>query len=337
MFVPVLAETLQSKIILELFISAPLAVFVVVWVIDRKIPKKTEHSARLIQFRQDRWQRELRAWGVHVAKENIAPVALELERCQKALTSIEALILNYFVLMLFFGFDLFLLPDLHLAADLELLWKLGASTGLYLFYIVNNGFRYLHGINRLRQEVRPRMTLGTLRRRSMVDYRSLFFPLLIGITVLTAIVVVFITIPDLTIHLNINQQLAIAFLLALFAAGFGIVIAFSEIVIQQIVAYPRLFIDVDPTQAMQIDDMFRAKAIGAMQMLEILGVGLVALLGLSGIQSMIRIQSSGNAALFVQDGIIGIGIILIAQIVSAGYIMAGKLGGTISGWPWQVK
>jgi hypothetical protein len=198
---------------------------------------------------------------------------------------------------------------------------------------------------RLRNAARQQVTYADLRQRRVSDYRSNAFRWLAVAMIIWTFVVLAFTAPHVGSTLQVdlwsttvsvpNTVLSWCIVPAIMLMVFVLI----EIVLIRIVGFSRLLVTSDTTVSQHADDMLRAIVISSVQYCELLTLG-----HLAALPYYMFSLSLQHAHYYLQIGylpyysLLSISLYMptIMLFLGLGILLTrGRLGGKLSGWPWQ--
>jgi hypothetical protein len=213
----------------------------------------------------------------------------------------------------------------------------------FLSCLLGYGLGYLSGVWHLRRLTARGLTYADLHPRTLSDYRSNAFLGIAGILIVGVMLLTLVLTPHLGSQVPFELgrgtplEISVWVLLAV-PVVMLVLLLLGEFVMVHIAGLPRLLLTSQPHTAQRADNLLRALTIGTIQ-----GFELVVLGGLGAIQNNLLM-----AALW-QDGFWQLGarpysswldlefectlaVLLLGFLLP---ILSGRIGGTISGWPWR--
>jgi hypothetical protein len=197
---------------------------------------------------------------------------------------------------------------------------------------------------RLRNAARQQVTYADLRQRRVSDYRSNAFRwLAVAMIVWTFVVLAFFA-PHVGSTLQVdlwptavsvpNTVWSWCIVPAIMLMVFGLI----EIVLFRIVGFSRLLVTSDITVSQHADDMLRAIVIGEMQYCELLTLGHLASLPFYMFSQALWDSHYFQIGHLPYYGLLSSSLYMpiVMIFLGSGILLAhGRLGGKLSGWPWQ--
>ncbi|MEO8972880.1 MAG: hypothetical protein ABI406_14935 [Ktedonobacteraceae bacterium] len=319
--------------------SMPLFAFIVasivgifVFVITIRVSHpEIQASLKAGSFQRQYWQKQLGKWGI-VFKEPAEALELqEVEQSWKTLQPVPGMIL--FLVLMLLAFILIIL-------NIPLLWFYLIMSGLFVCILLIRGWSYITGLARLREKANRRITYSDLRQRRLSDYRWSPFRWLIITAIVFAIVVTVFAFPYLPVTLFAQipggpsvSLPQVKWLITGMNVAMLLICATAEILTQYVATFSRLLVTSNPPIARQVDDMFRSKAICELQ-----GDEFTAIAYLFIIQFVLLAFAVFDYFPGYLHPIFWFGLVLAALLMVSGltsYGLNGRLGGSISRWPWQ--
>lgn len=208
-------------------------------------------------------------------------------------------------------------------------------TGYVLSFVSGQGIGYIVGVYRLRARTSRSIRYADVSPRRLSSYRSSLWLLLsgafVGFIILTTLIL--FPAPGSILHFHFFQNGSVPGTFISTWAGpvlLLLVLIASEIVMRHIAQLPRLLVTANPLVARRVDDLLRAKILAVIQ-----GQTCVALAFLAIFQ--VGLLTNDFQRLYEPLTLIPLcitGILGILGIVTATRFHE-RLGGSITGWPWQ--
>jgi uncharacterized membrane protein len=287
------------------------------------------------------WQQLLK-WQV-VPPSYIAPPELEEFACARDFIQSSAIIGGGLAIVLASLGS----TAISLAATGSLL-NLLAGTGYFfgttlLFAsLIGSSLGYGYGVWQLRRLTARTIAYGDLHPRKLADYRSALLPWIAGALIVYAFLIPLLLTSFLGARISLSPFTssldAPTWILEAIPAAMLVALVAGEVVMTHIAKLPRLLLLSNPQTAQRADSLLRALTIGSLQGLEL---GAIGYLGVA--QGAILQQYFGRlsvtpqgwapyALLYTPALVFPWAVGLIGLLLPA---LAGRLGGKISGWPWQ--
>jgi hypothetical protein len=293
-------------------------------------PKHSRYqSLRRQMFQAMQWQKQLRQWGIVLEQEQ---VDITIQELQHSWNTVQPFFTQYSIILV--ALLSFLINTVSQELSLQgqpqqvnQFWTFTTLAILFLALLLIRAGSYIVGVERLRRLHEHTISYSDLQRRNTTNYRHWLFRVLSIALVATILVTGALLQTSLYI-----QNTWILIVLMLLMCG---VCATGELLIQRIAIIPRSLVTSKPVMAREVDDMFRAKVISQVQ-----GDEAIALAFLFLAQWLLLLSPILNTVpVFLQVPILlGIGLCAMSYLVGLiSYLSQGKLGGTVSGWPWQKR
>lgn len=289
---------------------------------------------------QLRLWRQLLTWQV-VPPSATAPAELEEFACARDFIQSSAIIGGGLAIVLI-SLGSAVISLVATGSLLSLLTGIGYFFGVTVLFasLIGYGLGYAYGVWQLRSRTANRVSYADLKPRRLSDYRSIWFPCIAGMLIVYAIVVPLLLVPSLESQLSLSPlgirswDIPIWIVETIPAAMF-LALVTSEVVMVRIARLPRLLLLAHPQTAQRADNLLRAMTIGRLQGLEFTMIGFLgAAQGILLEQFLGQLGTTSQgwrpyAISFVVPWIVGgLGSAFLS-------FLAGRLGGTISGWPWR--
>ncbi len=228
---------------------------------------------------------------------------------------------------------------------LSLLAGLGflLTAGLFFICLVGYSIGYIYGVERLRSLTARRLAYADLQQRRLSDYRSVVFPWVAGILIACAILMPLLLAPYLWPKVSLMSMAepsveVPAWVLEAIPAAMLLTLVTGETVAARIARLPRLLLTSNPQTAQRADNLLGAMTIGTLQGFELAVMGYLAfaqwfiIVGHLG-QIGTSPESWRPSAIFlVPEALFAWAVGLVGIVLRS---LAGRIGGKISGWPWQ--
>lgn len=313
-----------------------------IMVIARSSVGGEDRNPQVREVRQQMWQRMLRQWGIAVNKNDEAIVVNDVRRAWETLHP-KMYVYAYMLLALFTTIiivaDAVWLPSLGIAKHVAHIWMYFMLAMFFTLMLVMRETSYVSGITRLRRQAMGRVTYGDLRQRRLTDYCSPLFPIVTILLIVYHIATGLLLWPYLSpLILVLIPRLSVIVFPTLWVEGIvlaAMLLAFVviELLSRRIATFSRTLITANPTLARQVDDMFRARVIGELQGDRLIVVGYLA-----GVQSYLLLAAvTSHVPLYVHNILLmsvwAMSLTILLGLL--GYVLTGKLGGKVTGWPWK--
>lgn len=323
--------TAPFPLIFTFIVAAIIGIFIFAIVI-RALHPEVQASLRTQTFQQQYWRRQLGRWGI-VFKEPAGALELqEVEQSWKILQPVPGQILFLVLVLLSFILVIWNIP---------LLWFYLIMSGLFVCILLVRGWSYITGLARLRERANRRITYSDLRQRRLSDYRWSPFRWLIITAVAFAVIVTVLALPylppaTLSAHLPGGPSISLPqskWIIIGMNIAMILICTTAEILAQHIATYSRLLVTSNPPIARQVDDLFRSKAIGELQGDEFTAIAYLFIIQFVLLSFAVSDQFPGYLHLVFWFGLILAALLYVSALSSYG--LNGRLGGSISHWPWQ--
>jgi hypothetical protein len=235
-----------------------------------------------------------------------------------------------------------------------------AATGSLLSLFVGTGFffgalllfasvigyslGYGYGVWHLHRLPANRVAYADLKPRKLADYRSALFPWLAGVLIAYTFLIPLLVVPALGAQIPLSPLTraldAPTWILETIPVAMLVTLVTGEVVLRRIAQLPRLLLIATPHTAQRADTLLRVLTIGQMQgwVLTVIGYLGVAqgfiLQQFLGQLSVIPQGWAPYAILFTPALVFPWVVGLIGQSLP---MLSGRIGGTISGWPWRPR
>lgn len=277
------------------------------------------------------WQKELASWNIVLEDNNESSTLKEINR------SWDVLRPSYFGSLFALVSLLVILVGVWTPIQqggTQLFWQYLTAAFPYTLFIVVISIGYARGVSILRKEASGQVTYADLRERRLTDYRSTLFRLLPMLFIASLLLLTLLSLPYLNATLPIplpgGSQMSISsWIIGVMLLLMCLVLLLTEIQIGRVVALPRLLLLSSPEKAQQIDNLFRAKVIGELQSFAFLS------LSYFGVLTFVLIQAALSKAAGPTQIVTVIALLLWIALFIGAAVSKGRLGGKISGWPWQ--
>jgi len=224
--------------------------------------------------------------------------------------------------------------------NIPLLWFYLIMSGLFVCILLIRGWSYITGLARLRARANQRITYSDLRQRRLSDYRWSPFRWLIILAVAFAMIVTVFALPYLpaTLFAHIPDGPSVSlpqgkWIIIGMNVGMILICTAAEILAQRVATFSRLLVISNPPIARQVDDMFRSKAICELQGDEFTAIAYLFITQFVLLSFAIFDQFPAYLHPVFWFGLILAALLYVSGLTSYG--LNGRLGGSISRWPWQ--
>lgn len=286
----------------------------------------------------EQWQKDLITWRI-LGPNTLPQTLTDVKRCRDYLMSMSILASGVCLVLAMVGWFIIALvtTGTPAASTNQISGSVFLASAL-LSVGIGLGAGAVFAAWRLRSAAKRGVTYADLRQRRLSDYRSnafiwlavamiawtfgvlLFFAPHAGSTLQIDLLYIVVSVPNTVWGLSIVP----AAMLLVFVA--------VEVVLFRIVGFSRLLVTLDTTVSQHADDMLRAIVIGSVQYCELLALGQLASLPFSMLSRRIQIGQ------LPYTGLLAISLFMPAAIQLLGLVILlgrGRLGGKLSGWPWQ--
>lgn len=216
------------------------------------------------------------------------------------------------------------------------------ATILFLL-LLGYSLGYVLGVWQLRRLTAGRIAYGDLQQRKLSDYRSVWFPWIASILLACATLIPLALLPHLTAQISLKllggQVIEVSvWVLEAIPAAMLLTLVTGEVVMARIARLPRLLLTSNPHTAQRADNLLRAMTVG-----RVLGNELAAI-GSLGVAQWIIMGAYVGPTLTSPGGWPSAALLFAAAFLFAGAValgglslpvLVGRIGGKISGWPWQ--
>jgi hypothetical protein len=265
------------------------------------------------------WRRRLAAWSLAGPHVDEAAIARDVQRCWARLSG---------SILVGMGAGVGL-ATLLLAAVLEITARTVIDTPallafLYLGILAGGPIGYGLGAAEIRRSTAGVAAYADLRPRRAGDYVS---PVVRGLGALPAAALCLLTVATVVHRPRPFDQL---WQLALLVAGMVLTVVVAERLLAHVAAVPRLLVTAGADASRRADDMLRSHVVVSVE-----GLSLIATGGL-GIQATARLGLVASG--MVPDAVLVallVGCFAVTALSPLVYASSGRLGGTITGWPWS--
>jgi len=208
----------------------------------------------------------------------------------------------------------------------------------FLILIIGGGIGGAFGMKYIRNTTSYRVAYADLRQRQLSDYRSILLQVLPVIWVVWNVVAVCILIPSngAPVHVQLMDNTTLLlprWTLGIIPAVMVLTIVLVELLSRRVSLFSRLPVTSEPAIVQRVDDMFRAQIVNSL-----LGVELITLGSLTTAQYSSMVLSAGAPwyiiAILMVSFLIGFFMPIIGLFT---ILFRGRLGGKVSGWPWQSR
>jgi hypothetical protein len=216
-------------------------------------------------------------------------------------------------------------------------------TVFFLSCLLGYGLGYLFGVWRLRRLTARGITYADLQPRTLSDYRSRIFPWIAGILISGVVLITLWLSP----HLGSQVPLKLVsgtpvevFVWILWAvpAAMLLTLLLGEFVMAHIAGRARLLLTSQPPTAQRADNLLRALTIGTIQGFELVVLGSLGVIQNTLIRSTLWQDGFWHLGSQPYSSVLDLGFWCATAVLLLGFllpILAGRMGGTISGWPWR--
>ena len=294
----------------------------------------------------EQWRKDLIRWRV-LGPNTLPQTLADVKRCRDYLMSMAILASGICLVLAMVGWAIALVATDTSAAD-----STNQNNGSFFLASVLLSFGIGLGIGavfaawRLRNATERGVTYADLRQRRLSDYRSnafrwlsvaliawtfgvlVFFAPHVGSTLQIDLIYTVVSVPNTVWGLSIVPGVMLA------------VFALIEMVLFRIVSFSRLLVTSDPTVSQHADDMLRATVIGSVQYCELVALGQLAALPFYMFSRLLWASHYYQISHLPYDGLLAVSLFMpvAMQLLGLGIILGrGRLGGKLSGWPWQTK
>lgn len=282
-------------------------------------------------YSQQQWRKQLSRWGIVLENAKADSVLQDIESSWTLISPLPTqLLIIILVLLSTFASAV--------VSQLSTLYLLLAM--LYIIMLGSRLLSYFIGAARLRWQTRSLPKYADLHPRLLSTYRFIWFRGLTTILLLSSMLTTIWALPFLSssltfclpgttaIPLSIGPWVLWGILGAMLLIGIA-----AEVFVERIAATSRLLVTTDPLLARSLDDLFRARVIGQIQ-----GDMCICLAFLFVVQWGViwaSLSAQAPSALHVSLGAETLLVLLTYVVGLISYLFQGRLGGTITGWPWQ--
>lgn len=214
------------------------------------------------------------------------------------------------------------------------------SAALLFAGLIGYSLGYAYGVWRLHRLSASSVTYGDLKPRRLADYRSALFPWLAAVIIAYTFLIPLLLVPSLGTQIPLSPFgiRAPIWFLEVIPLAMLVTLVTGEMVMARIARLPRLLLISTLQTAQRADNLLRAITIGQLQGL------LFAVIGYLGMaQGFILLQYYGRLSVTPQgwspSALLFTPALLVPLIVGLGgfvlQTLNGRVGGSISGWPWQ--
>jgi hypothetical protein len=220
------------------------------------------------------------------------------------------------------------------------------SASVFLSFGIGLGISAVFAAWRLRRAARRSITYADLRQRRLSDYRNNAFCWLAGAMIAWTFGVLLFFSPHIGSALQINLLYTVVSVpntvlgLSIVPGTMLLVFVLAEVILFRIVHFSRLLITSDATVSQHADDMLRAIVIGTVQGCELLALAQLASLAFNSLSPHLWASHYWQIGHLLYLGLLTISWFMPVAIQFLGlgvFVMRGRLGGKLSGWPWQTK
>ena len=209
--------------------------------------------------------------------------------------------------------------------------------------VLGRSLGYAYGVWQLHRLTTSKIAYGDLKPRRLADYRSALFPWIAGIFIVYTILNPLLLMPYLGSRIPLSpfgilSLDAPTWVLEVIPAAMLLALVTGEAVMARLARLPRLLLIANPQTAQRADNLLRAMAIGQIQGLVLAAIGYLGVAQgfiLLQIIEQVSVTSQGwntGALLFLSEFVFP----FIVGIVGFSLpMLAGRIGGSISGWPWR--
>ena len=228
---------------------------------------------------------------------------------------------------------------------LSILAVAGYFFGALLLFASLMGYSlgYAYGVWQLHRLTTKKIAYGDLKPRRLADYRSVFFPWIAVILIVYTILVPLLLMSYLGSRIPLsplsNSPLeAPTWILEAIPAAMLLALVTGEVIMARLARLPRLLLIANPQTAQRADNLLRAMSIGQLQGLTLAAIGYLGVAQgfiLQQFFGQLGVTSHGwntGALIFAPELVFPFAIGLAGNLLP---MLAGRVGGSISGWPWR--
>lgn len=316
------------------FIVASIVGIFLFAIVMRVLHPEIQESVRAKTFQHQYWRKQLGRWGIVFEELGDTGDTLELREVEQSWKTLQAVPGQIVFLALIF------LSFILIIWNIPLLWFYLIMSGLFVCILLIRGWSYITGLARLRDRAKQRITYSDLRQRRLSDYRWSPFRWLIMTAIAFAIIVTVFSFPYIPVTLvaqipggpsvSLSQ---VKWIITGMNVAMLLICTTAEILTHYVATFSRLLVTSNPPIARQVDDMFRSKAICELQ-----GDEFTAIAYLFIIQFVLLTFAMFDYFPDYLHPIFWFGLVFAALLYVSGltsYGFNGRLGGSISRWPWQ--
>jgi hypothetical protein len=270
----------------------------------------------------------------------------DVKRCRDYLVSMSVLAGGIGIVLAMIGWTIIALVATDTSA--------AANTNNGAFFLasvllsvgIGFGIGAVFAARRLRNAAKQRVTYADLRQRRLSDYRSNAFRwLAVAMIVWTFGVFAFFAPhvgPTLQVDL-LSKVVSVpntVWAWCIVPGAMLLVFVLVEIVLFRIVGFSRLLVTSDATVSQHADDMLRATVIGSVLYCGLLALGHLAALPFYMFSQLLWASHYWQIGHLPYYNLLSISLFMpvVMQLLGVGIILGrGRLGGKLSGWPWQVR
>jgi hypothetical protein len=210
---------------------------------------------------------------------------------------------------------------------------------IFLFAsLIGHSLGYGYGVWQLHNLTARKITYGDLQPRRLADYRSALFPWIAGALIIYTLLISLPLTPSLGGQIQLSPLVdlnASTWILETIPVAMLLALVTGEIVMVRIAKLPRLLLIANPQTAQRADNLLRAMTIGQLQGLTFAAIGYLGVAQgfiLQIFLSQQHITSQDWGILFIAEFVVPWAVGMVGFSLQ---MLAGRIGGKISGWPWQ--
>ena len=291
----------------------------------------------------EQWQKDLIRW--RILGPNTSPQALaDVKRCRDYVVSMSILAGGIGTVLAGICWTIFALVANDPSTDVSP--NNGEFFMASIFFSLGLGFGTgaVFAAWRLRNAARQQVTYADLRQRRVSDYRSNAFRWLAVAMIIWTFGVIAFFAPHVGSTLQVDLWPTVVSVpntvwsWCIVPAAMLVVFVPFEIVLFRIVGFSRLLVTSDTTVSQHADDMLRAIVIGTVQYCELLVLGYLAASPFYMLTHLLWDSHYFLIGHLPYYSLLSISLYMptIMLFLGLGILLAhGRLGGKLSGWPWQ--
>jgi hypothetical protein len=292
---------------------------------------------------QEQWQKDLIRW--RILGPNTSPQALaDVKRCRDYVVSMSILAGGIGTVLAGIGWTIIALLANDPSTDVSP--NNGEFFMASIFFSLGLGFGIgaVFAAWRLRNAAQQRVTYADLRQRRVSDYRSNAFRWLAVAMIIWTFGVLAFFAPHVGSTLQVDLWSTVVSVpntvwsWCIVPGAMLLVFVLIEIVLFRIVGFSRLLVTSDTTVSQHADNMLRAIVIGTVQYCELLVLGHLAALPFYMLSHLLWDTHYFQIGHLPYYGLLSISLYMpvVMIFIGLGILLArGRLGGKLSGWPWQ--